>query len=70
MAVSTNGMLTREQAAEFLGVSPGTLAHWACSGRFGLRYFRVGRSVRYRQSDLEAWLEKRSATSAADLQGD
>jgi excisionase family DNA binding protein len=28
-------------------------------GRYKLPYIRVGRSIRYRRSDLQAWLEGR-----------
>ena len=53
-------LLTREQAAEFLGVAPNTLAIWACEGRYDLPMVKVGRLVRYRRSDLVAWLESRT----------
>jgi excisionase family DNA binding protein len=53
-------LLTREQAAEFLGVSINTLAVWASTKRYALPVVKVGRSVRYRQSDLDQWLEART----------
>lgn len=56
-------MLTRIEAAEYLGLQPQTLAVWATSGRNALPYFKVGRSVKYRLEDLDAWLESRSRTS-------
>lgn len=55
-------LLSREKAAEYLGLQPQTLAVWASTGRYDLPYIRVGRSARYRQSDLDAWLESRSRT--------
>lgn len=58
-------LLTRDQAAELLGIKPQTLAVWASTGRYGLPVVRVGRSVRYRSSDLDAWLEKRTDQSDA-----
>lgn len=50
-------LLTREQAAEYLGIATSTLANWACTKKFNLPYFRVGRSVRYRKSDLDAFVQ-------------
>lgn len=53
--------LKAKQAAEFLGVSKSTLDHWRCRGAgppwvrpSGLR----GGAVRYRLSDLKAWLDR------------
>ncbi|MGH8729962.1 MAG: helix-turn-helix domain-containing protein [Burkholderiales bacterium] len=57
-------LLTRPQAAAFLGVSERTLAIWACVKRYGLPYIRVGRLVRYRRSDLEAFLAARTVKAA------
>lgn len=53
-------LLTREQAAAYLGVRPQTLAVWASTGRYSLPMVRVGRSVRYRVADLERWLTART----------
>jgi len=53
-------LLTREQAAAYLGVRPQTLAVWASTGRYNLPMVRVGRSVRYRVADLEKWLSART----------
>jgi excisionase family DNA binding protein len=53
-------MLTRDQAAEYIGSRPQTLAVWAITGRYNLPMVKVGRSVRYRRSDIDAWLERRT----------
>jgi excisionase family DNA binding protein len=53
-------LLTREQAAEYLGMKPQTLAVWATTHRYDLPMIRVGSRVRYRRSDLDKWLESRS----------
>ena len=50
-------LLNREEAAKYLGVSPSTLANWACSRKFNLPYFRVGKSVRYRKADLDVFIQ-------------
>ncbi|WP_216897379.1 helix-turn-helix domain-containing protein [Nocardia alni] len=50
------GLLTREQAAEYLQVPSKTLARWATE-RVGPRYLRVGKHARYRLVDLDTWLD-------------
>ena len=52
--------LTREQAAEYIGVKPQTLGAWASSGRYNLPMVKVGRLCKYRRSDLDAWLQART----------
>ena len=53
-------LLTRKEAAQLLGVRPETLAVWHCLGRYKLPLVKVGRSCRYRLSDLEAWITART----------
>lgn len=57
---ATSTLLTRRQAADYLGVTPRTLAVWACSKRYQLPYVKVGRLVKYRQEDLDAFIEQRT----------
>ena len=57
-------LLTRDQAAEYLGVAPQTLAIWAMSGRYGLPVIHVGRLCKYRKSDLDKWLKSRTVGGA------
>jgi len=49
--------LTTEQAALILGVQPNSLALWRCVKRHSLPYYRVGRRVYYRLSDVLAFME-------------
>lgn len=48
-------LLTPQQVADLLALPLGTLASWRCRGT-GPRFIRLGRCVRYRPSDVEAWL--------------
>ena len=59
-----NELLTNEQAAAYLGVSPQTLCVWRSVGRYNLPFLKIGRLVRYRKSDLDDWLEKRVRTTS------
>lgn len=49
-------LLNQDQAAEFLAVKPSTLNTWRAL-RKGPKYSKVGRSVRYRKSDLMEFVE-------------
>jgi excisionase family DNA binding protein len=53
-------ILTTEQAAKLLGVRPQTLMNWRSTRRQRVPFIRVGRAVRYRRADVEAWLTKRT----------
>jgi len=48
-------LLTSEETARILGVKPQSLAIWRMHG-VNLPYVRVGRLVRYRRSDIDAWI--------------
>lgn len=49
-----NQLLTREEAAKFLGVTEGTLAVWASTKRYPLNYVKIGRLVKYKYQDRTA----------------
>lgn len=51
-------LLSRKQAAEHLNIEPQTLASWACNGRYGLPFVKIGRRVMYRLADLEAFIAR------------
>jgi excisionase family DNA binding protein len=52
-------MLSRGQVAEYLGVSPRTVARWTDRGV--LPHVKLSkRVIRYRRCDLEAMVEKRT----------
>lgn len=60
-----NNLLDEKQAAEILTVEPGTLSVWRSTGRYKIPFVKVGRRVRYRHSDLLAWLESRTRANGA-----
>ena len=55
-------LLDRKSAAKYLGgtrpLNPGTLAVWDCTKRHDLKPVKVGRSVRYRRSELDKFLQR------------
>lgn len=60
-----NRLLTRTEAAVYLGVQPHTLSTWACTKRYNLPFVKVGRNVRYRREDLDAFVVANLHTVAA-----
>lgn len=51
-------LLDRKAAANYLRVTVGTLAVWDCTKRYDLQPLKVGRSVRYRLSSLNEFIER------------
>lgn len=49
-------LMSRAEAAEFLGVSISSLAHWVQAGR-GPAFLRLGKSTWYRRADLVCWMQ-------------
>lgn len=53
--MSTNqALVTTEELANYLGVSVRTVQRLTAAG--SLPHYKVGRSVRYRSTDIERWL--------------
>lgn len=61
----TRELVDEREAARVLDTAPGTLSVWRSTGRYALPFVKVGRNVRYRRSDLIAWLEKRTRETGA-----
>ncbi len=55
----TERLLTKEDVSEILGVTVGTLAVWRATKRYKLPYVKSGRLVRYRDSDVQAFIASR-----------
>jgi predicted DNA-binding transcriptional regulator AlpA len=53
--------LDTAQAAHYLGYSMSALEYWRTKS-LGPKYYKLNRRVRYKQSDLDAWLEARLVT--------
>jgi excisionase family DNA binding protein len=58
-------LLTTEQVAERLGWARNTLEKQRCAGG-AIPYVKLGRSVRYREEDLEEWLAARVVSSTSE----
>lgn len=51
-------LLNRKEASKFLGIQENTLAVWATNKRYKLPFYKVGRLVKYKISDLEKFIQE------------
>jgi len=58
-------LLRSEVVADYIGVSLKTLEKWR-NERRGPAHVRIGRLVRYRQSDLDTWLRHQTVAGDAE----
>ncbi len=57
-------LLTVAEASEYLGLSKSTLNKWRCIGE-GPSFRKLGRAIRYLQTDLDAFIEAQHFDSTA-----
>lgn len=55
----SRSLLSRKEAAEYLGVAEQTLAIWKCTQRYALPVVKVGRLAKYRKTDLDEFIRSR-----------
>lgn len=60
-------LLTVQEAAERLRISPGTLYHWLSQGKLTFVRFSA-RCVRFRESDLSALVNERGIPNADHIE--
>jgi hypothetical protein len=53
-------LLSNKEASAYIGVLPGTLESWRYAKRYPIPFIKVGRLVKYRQSDLDIFLDQRT----------
>ena len=58
--------LTPEEASEYTGFKPRTLQTWRQTGD-GPKYYARNRRIRYKISDIDAWLEEAPNTSTKEV---
>lgn len=58
-----SALMSRKEAAKYLGVSEQTLAIWKCTGRYGLTCIKIGRLAKYRKSDLDEFIQRQAQKS-------
>lgn len=58
-------LLLPKQTAQILRVTTGTLSVWRSTGRYPLKYVKVGRWVLYRYRDILEFIDLRTKTHVA-----
>lgn len=58
-------LATPEQAAQLIQINASTLQKWRSTGENNIPFVKIGRSVRYRVSDLKAYVERHVVGGAA-----
>ena len=61
-------LVNEREAARLVGFSVAALIKWRREGR-GPRYIRVGRSIRYRVSDLVEWIQRHTVGQSSSACG-
>ena len=57
-------LLSSVEAADYLGIQPGTLAKWRCYHSDNMPpYVKCGRSIKYRLEDLEEFVNQNLVSS-------
>lgn len=62
--MSSEGLLTLEEAAKYLGVAKITLRRWTLNGHMACVRIGSRRDRRFRRKDLDAYIERRFADRA------
>ncbi len=59
-------LLTDSEVAQYLRLTAHTLRCWrSARSQTGLRFIRLGRQIRYKFSDVQAWIESNAHGTAA-----
>jgi predicted DNA-binding transcriptional regulator AlpA len=53
-------LLDKRELAAFLGMTPNAIGAAMCRGQFPLQPLRIGSRLRWRASDVRAWIETQS----------
>lgn len=64
--MDNHNLLNNAEAAALLNIKPGTLNIWRSSKRYNLPYVKVGKAVRYKVEDIEAFIEKNTIEQSPD----
>ena len=62
-----NNLLTMDEAAKYLGISKLTLYGWVSARK--LSYVKIGRLVKFKQDQLDAWIDQHTIKARRDSHG-
>jgi excisionase family DNA binding protein len=60
--------LDYEGASLFIDAAVGTLQVWVSTRRYALPYYKIGRKVRFKKSELAAWMDTRKRGGAIETE--
>ena len=63
--IANDRLMTRKELAAYLGIEPNTIARWKWAGTDSPPCIKIGRSVRYWQSEVDRWLWQRATGGTA-----
>jgi excisionase family DNA binding protein len=59
-------LLTMDEASEYLGISKLTLYGWVSARKLG--FVKVGRLVKFKQPDLDKWIDQHTVKARVETQ--
>lgn len=62
-----NNLLTIDEAAKYLGISKLTLYGWVSARKLG--HVKMGRLVKFKQAQLDAWIDQHTVKPRRDSYG-
>ena len=66
--MSVSELLDTIKAGAYIDTPPQTLVTWRCTGRVKIPYVKIGGNVRYKRSDLDAFIAA-NTHDAVDAEG-
>lgn len=57
--IKKTDLLTTDEAAEMVGVKPGTLVNWRCTKKENIPYIKIGSKVFYKEKDILDWVDQK-----------
>lgn len=61
-AAEPDEIIDAHEAARRIGTTAACLNTWRCTGRIKIPFIRIGRSIRYRASSIQEFLQKHTVT--------
>jgi hypothetical protein len=58
-----NHLLEPQEVSQMLNLTVGTLGAWRTTGRYGLRFTKIGRKVFYRVADVKEFIDRRTQSN-------
>ena len=58
-------LLTVDELCSFLGIPKKSIYKWTSDRHSGIPYYKIGRHLRFRKSDVDSWLIKYRSSDGA-----